>query len=318
MTVSIIIAVKTFNDNLKECLEKCCNLDYHDFEIIVFPDERFIFDNPKVRIIETGKISAPKKRDIALKEAKGEILAFIDDDAYPKNRDWLKKAIRHFSDPEIAAVGGPAITPLNDSPRQSASGSCYESILVSGFYSLRYKPKTKCYVEDYPSCNFIIRKSVFQQIGGFNVDFWPGEDTILCLEITKKLNKRILYDPEVIVYHHRRTLFKKHLQQIANYALHRGYFMKKFPQTSRKLSYFLPSLLLSFIFFGAIATFLFPRLNLLYFLGTGAYLLLVLVCSISKDLRLIYLKFFGIILSHMVYGWNLLKGLFSSKLSEEK
>ena len=46
--------------------------------------------------------------------------------------------------------------------------------------------------------------------------------------------------------------------------------------------------------------------------------LLVLICSISKDLRLIYLKFFGIILSHMVYGWNLLKGLFSSKLSEEK
>jgi glycosyltransferase involved in cell wall biosynthesis len=66
-----------------------------------------------ISIIPTGPLKPSDKRDIALKHAKGQILAFLDDDAYPV-KEWLKAALVNFSDPEVAAVGGPAVTPLND------------------------------------------------------------------------------------------------------------------------------------------------------------------------------------------------------------
>ena len=232
MTVSIIIAVKTWQKNLEECVNKCLELDYQDFEIIILPDEPlnqpFIpKSSTSIKVIPTGAISPADKRDIALKYAKGEILGFIDDDAYPR-KDWLSNALKDFNDDNVAAVGGPAVTPLDDSLRQKASGAVYSSLAVSGNFIYRYLPKKRREVDDYPSCNFIVRKSVMQELGGFDTKFWPGEDTKLCLDITKKLKKKIIYDPEVFVWHHRRKLFIPHLKQIINYAQHRGYFVKKY------------------------------------------------------------------------------------------
>ena len=37
--------------------------------------------------------------------ARGEIVAFIDDDAVPRP-DWLRRLVRHFDDPEVGGVGG--------------------------------------------------------------------------------------------------------------------------------------------------------------------------------------------------------------------
>ncbi|MDP2939751.1 MAG: glycosyltransferase [Candidatus Omnitrophota bacterium] len=320
MTVSIIIAVKELNANLKECLKHCLNLSYPDFEIIVLPDEMFFYQNECVKIIPTGNLTAPQKRDFALKEAKGEILAFIDDDAYPL-RDWLNYAISSFQEQGIGAEGigavcGPAITPTSDSLRQKASGLVYSSFLVSFFQNYRYAPKKKRLVEDYPSCNFFVRKDIFDSAGGFNTLFWPGEDTFLCLKIISTGSK-ILYDPKVLVYHHRRPLFKKHLIQVKNYAIHRGYFAKRFPQTSFKFSYFVPSIFLGFIVLGGLVALPFFGLGILYFLVLWLYLFLVFICSFSKDLRMVFLKFFGIIFTHLTYGFFFIVGLFSKKMKEE-
>ena len=253
---------------------------------------------------------------MALGYAKGEILAFIDDDAYPR-KDWLKNAMENFKDQDVAAVGGPAITPGEDSIRQKASGLIYSSFLVSGEYVYRYLPKKKREVDDYPSCNFLVRKSIMQELGGFNTNFWPGEDSKICLDITRKLSKKIIYDPLVLVYHHRRPLFMPHLKQIASYALHRGYFVKRYPETSLKLSYFIPTLLLFALIGGAILSLALTPLRIIYFFGLCLYLILVFISSISKNLRLFSLVFLGIILTHLTYGLYFLKGLVASNLKEE-
>ena len=319
MTVSIIIAVKTWQDNLEECVAKCLELDFSDFEILVLPDHPLNknLETSGVRIIPTGTISPAQKRDIAMSYAKGEILAFLDDDAYPA-KDWLKNAIRNFIDPEVVAVGGPAITPENDNLRQKASGLVYASFLVSAKFIYRYLPKKKREVDDYPSCNFLIRKDVIQELGGFRTSFWPGEDTKLCLDITKRLGKKIIYDPTVLIYHHRRPLFLPHLEQVANYALHRGYFVKRYPQTSLRISYFIPSLFLLFILGGGIFTWFLSSLKIIYLFSLFLYLLLVSIFSLNKGLFMIPLIFSGIILTHLTYGFNFIKGLLSRRLKEEK
>jgi len=269
-----------------------------------------------VSIFPTGPVCPADKRDLALKYAKGEIIAFIDDDAYPE-KDWLKNAIANFKDESVAAVGGPAVTPSEDNLRQQASGRVYASVLVSAGFIYRYVPKKRREIDDFPSCNFLVRKSAMQELGGFKTSFWPGEDTKFCLDITGKLKKKVIYDPKVLVYHHRRSLYLAHLRQVANYALHRGYFVKKFPQSSLRLAYFIPSLFLLALFSGGIISlFSFP-LRALYLSATGLYLFLVLIFSFNRNLRLMLLVFSGIILTHLAYGVYFIKGLVSLKLKEE-
>jgi len=311
MTVSIIIAAKSKNDNLEECVSRCSNLSHQDLEIIIVTDrhiENNIDDN-RIKVISSGPLRPGKKRDIAARQAKGDILAFIDDDAYPRE-DWLGNALKNFSNPEVAAVGGPGLTPNEDSLLQKASGFIYSSPFAGGVYKYRYTSGMRRLVDDCPSCNFLVRKSVFEEIGGFNTNFWPGEDTKLCLDITKKLGGKIVYDPEVIVYHHRRALFVPHLKQVAAYALHRGYFAKRFPQTSLRFSYFIPTLFLGFICLGQF-------LKAWYFPVLALYLLSVLTVSVFAGLRMMFAVAVGIILTHLFYGFYFLKGLMSPKLEEE-
>ncbi len=308
-------------------MDSCQKLDYPDFEIIVLPDAPFsdqdissggeAFSNNKVKIIPTGEALPAKKRDFALEVAKGNIFAFIDDDVYLKE-DWLKEAVKNFSDPEVAAVGGPAVTPPEDSFWQLASGHVFSNSLVSGNFVYRYLPKKRRYVDDYPSCNLLVRREVFKRLGGFNTKFWPGEDTKLCLEITKILGKKIVYDPKVLIFHHRRSLFLPHLRQVASYALHRGFFVKKYPQTSLKFSYFVPSLFVLALLVGGMLSLKSQAMSALYLFYLGFYLLMVFIFSVSRELRLTPVIAFGIITTHITYGFYFIKGLSLKEIRYKK
>lgn len=301
-SVSIIIPARQENEYLNECIRACQGLDYPLYEMIVLPDEEGL-SYCGVRVIPTGRVPPSIKRDMGIQVAKGEILAFIDDDAYPPS-DWLKKAVVLFEDPQVGAVGGPAITPKEDNLLQQASGLVYSSLIISGSYAYRYTPKKRCEVDDYPSCNFLVRRSVIEEVGGFTTKFWPGEDTLLCLEITKTLRKRIIYTPEVLVYHHRKPLFGPHLRQVKGYALHRGYFAKRFKQTSLRLSYFLPSLLVSGVIGGGIISFIFPSIAPVFLLGVSIYIFLVIVFAIfaNRSPFIALIVALGIVATHFTYG----------------
>jgi len=317
--VSIVVVFRTPNEYLMECIDKCLQLDYWNFEILLMPDNSFDYTHEKVKIITTGSISPAKKRNLAISSADGEIIAFIDDDAYPA-RDWLKNAVKFFEDPRIAAVGGPGPTSPEDNSRQKISGLVYSSFLASGNYVYRYLPMKERFVDDYPTFNFIVRKSVLESISGFKTNFWPGEDTLLCLNIIRDLKMKILYTPDVLVYHHRRPIFKGHLKQVANYALHRGYFVKRFPENSLKLAYFMPSVFTFLLFFGGILLFFLPSVTLAYLFFVTFYLAMVCITTAVKHYKhylLILGVISGIISTHIAYGVFFLKGLFSKRLKEE-
>jgi GT2 family glycosyltransferase len=157
-----------------------------------------------------------------------------------------------------------------------------------------------------------------EQLGGFDTTFWPGEDTKLCLEITRKLGLKILYAPDAVVFHHRRPLFGGHLKQVRSYAMHRGYFVKRFPETSLRPSYFLPTLLAVGLLGGAVAASLIPTLLPLYALGLVLYLLAIILSAVlaSKSWQLTPLVALGILVTHLVYGIWFVCGLLAPRLSE--
>ena len=142
MTISIIIPVREINAYIRESIPHIMDLDYPDYEVLIFPDEASEEHFPRTRIIPTGPVGPAQKRDCALKVAKGTLLAFLDDDAYP-DKNWLKAAVRHFGDEEVAAVGGPAVTPVDDSLLQKAGGGVFASFLGGGSYRYRYVPMAK-------------------------------------------------------------------------------------------------------------------------------------------------------------------------------
>jgi GT2 family glycosyltransferase len=314
---SIIVAVKADNPQLRECLEHCGRLQEQDFEILVLPDSPCDLPFPKARVIPTGPAGPSAKRDRGAAEARGEILAFLDDDAYPAPQ-WLTAAVELLSAPDVAAVGGPAITPESDNERQQASGLVYSSRMAGGPYVYRYLPRPGRPVDDYPTCNLLVKKSALQQVGGFDTCFWPGEDTVICLKIVRDLKQKIIYDPRVLVYHHRRPLFAGHLRQVISYAQHRGYFVKKFPETSLRWSYFLPTALVAGIAAGWIPGLWWAPWTWLWLAATGLYFLLALLSGLAaKPRRLAMLVAAGIVATQVAYGMYFVKGLVARKLKEE-
>lgn len=311
--VSIIIPVKEVNDYIRQAMEHYACLDYDNYEILIFPDHASNEEFLHTRIIPSGEVGPADKRDMALQYAEGEIFAFIDDDAYPRE-DWLKNAVKYFDNPEVGAVGGPAVTAPEDDVWQQASGKVYESFLCSGGYVYRYLPREEREADDLPSVNLIVRRDVFEKIGGYDSDYYPGEDTKLCLDIVES-GMKIIYSPDVLVYHHRRRVFRQHLKQATNYAKHRGYFAKALPKTSCRPAYFVPSLFVIGLVLGPILSCFIPILWYFYFAVIMLYLIL-LICSIRKagSFRVWILTFFGIVATHIGYGLMFIRGLCSKEL----
>lgn len=326
--VSIIIPLKKINDYIKEETKYLLEQTYKNFEVVILPDsfseeeiDLDIFRDKRIKIIETGAIPPALKRAKGVENSNGEILAFLDDDTYPE-KDWLKNSLRAMETKNINALGGPAITSPKDNFSKQISGLIYGSALMSGKHKARYIPDKVQYVNDYPSCNFIITKELYKRVGGFDGEYWPGEDTILCNNIMK-VNEKILYTPEALVYHHRRDLLFGHFKQLKGYAWHRGYFVKKFGGNSFELSYFIPSIFLLWTIFLPIAlTLKLPTLinDLIPALSQTAITVLLIAPHILYFICLIgswissfslikgFCKIVGIFLSHCVYGFFFIKG----------
>lgn len=315
MKFSIIIPVRSINVFLRENVEKLIELEYGNFEVIIVVDEPESFDfkgDFRFKIISSGKKGPGEKRNLGALQSTGDVLAFLDDDAYPK-KDWLTEAEKILRDTEVYALGAPAVTPLNAGFMEKCSGMVFESSLTSAGTVYRHIPMPRRDVNDFPSVNLFVRKEAFVSAGGFTHEFWPGEDTKLCLDLKQKYGRPFLYDPKAIVYHHRRNLFLPHLKQISRYGRHRGQFARILPETSRLPGYFIPSAFLLGLFFGPLVSILVPFLWNFYFAGLVIYAVLVVmemgkVFAKDKSIKAAVCVGLGIFLTHIVYGFNFIVG----------
>ncbi|KKS96073.1 MAG: glycosyl transferase [Candidatus Gottesmanbacteria bacterium GW2011_GWA2_43_14] len=304
---SVIIPFKSINPYVQQCLNHLKKQSYQNFEIILLPDkkEKIIYKN--VISLATGSIGPAEKRDLGAKKARGEILAFIDDDAYP-HRDWLKNSLSTLKNKNVAAVCGPGVTPREDDIFRQAGGWVNSLWFGSGGAgTYRFIPQKERSVDDYPSMNFIVRKVDFDKVGGFNTHYWPGEDTKLCLDLVYNLKKKIIYQPKVLVYHHRKPLFLPHLKQVSRFAIHRGYFARVFPQTSLRFGYLIPTLFVLFLIVGFFLSLFFKSLSPLYLISIGAYLSVLTINMVyvmvkSRNILTGVLTGTGIFLTHIFYG----------------
>ena len=219
MTLSIIICsynrASYISDALTSLYGQSSGLD--DFEVIivdnnstdntkeVYAQWRQTNTNGQFTFISEMQQGASFARNTGAAIAKGEWVCFMDDDAVATT-DYVKNIIKHIQDqPFIVGFGGRIIPKYI--PGEPKWMSYYVSSLVGNF---DYAP-TACAFENgkYPlESNMIVKKSVYDQIGGFNVNL-PGVVGILRIggegkELFYKiiaLGHTIYYDPSICVHH---------------------------------------------------------------------------------------------------------------------
>jgi cellulose synthase/poly-beta-1,6-N-acetylglucosamine synthase-like glycosyltransferase len=316
--ISVLIPLKKLNAYVRECLDGLRAQTYRNFDVYVVTDEPESLEDLgelDVHFMASGPVPPNIKRMMAAQASDAAIVALIDDDAYPVP-EWLASAVRHFSARDVVGVGGPGVTPPQDDASQQVSGAVYASALVSAGYTYRYIPGAERDVDDYPSCNLILRRDLFLKHVPSCLRYWPGEDTKLCMLLTNDEGMRIVYDPRAAVFHHRRRLFWGHFRQIWNYAVHRGFFAKRYPETSRRAAYFVPTV--------------FAFANLVFFVLLGwpparapliaiatVYLVLLAgssVASMRAHRANPVMVALGIYLTHLAYGVGFLLGLLRPEL----
>lgn len=203
--VSFIIPLVRINAYVRETIANLQKLNCQNWEAIVITNDPEMSEwptDPRIRMLSSGPVGPAQKRDLAAEAAKSSILTFVDDDSYPSTT-FVDTCLGAFSDQSVAAAGGPALTPSDDSFWQKVSGAVFMSRFTGGNPS-RYRPVGETQeIDDWPSVNLSVRREVFMEVGGFDTHYWPGEDTFFCWKL-KEAGHRMLYVPALIVWHHRR------------------------------------------------------------------------------------------------------------------
>lgn len=182
--VSVIIPVRNRPEEIAGCLDSLTRLDYpaEKLEIIVVDDAsedhtpKVAADYPGVRLIRMPEHrQAACCRNRGADAAKGEILAFIDSDCLADST-WLKELVPAFRDPALGALGG-----WVDAAFDEKGLDRYEKVKSSlqiGAHLKRTEDAERFFY--VPACNFLVRRSVFLEAGGFVESLHVGEDVDLC------------------------------------------------------------------------------------------------------------------------------------------
>jgi GT2 family glycosyltransferase len=302
-SVSVIVVAPELGEYAHRCLARLLELE-PGLEVIFVPDEAPADLDSRVRCVPSGPgRTAGEKRQLGLEHATGELIALIDDDAYP-HRSWLDVARAVFAeDAAIGAVAGPTLTPADDSELEQLGGRVFASALVSGPERWRYVPLPARDVDDAPSVNFLMRREHAVTVGLSSGDRW-GEDTLVCDRLRER-GLRIRYDPSVVVFHSRRPLWRPHLRQLYRWSRHRSAYAREAEGSSRNLAYFAPSSLLLF----AAGGWLLPRTRRAWKAAMLSYAVACIAAGADRNPSRWWRLSAAIAATHATYGAGFLLGI---------
>lgn len=314
--VSIVIPTKNNGDILEKCLASIKTLDYPKDEIEVIIVDGHSTDNTieiakrygcKIMYENVGTIGGA--RNIGVEHSNGEYIVFTDSDCVV-DKNWLKNLIGQFNDEKIASVGGPNVTPEDDTEFAKCAGDVLKFLSNPGpRYGFNANEVMAIYHN--PTCNVAYRKSILQEVGGFNSKLITCDDEELDYRITEK-GYKILFTPHARVLHYRRPTWKKFAKMAFNYGIGRMQVIKLHRDTGRWYHYTPPMLTLTIIILFAL-TFLNPVLPLIASLilvigGIGIGLMSLYLGAKTKTSNfltyylLIAIWFWG-------YGFGMFRGL---------
>ena len=226
------IIIPTFNrrERLLHCIQAISGLEFpvDKFEVIIVndggeihKDEIFSFASNRLSIsfIDQDHLGPATSRNRGASHAKGKYLVFTDDDCKPESK-WLSWLEERFVLIGESVICGCVINGLPGNIYSTASQ------LLTSFLS-QYHNHDPEKARFFTSNNFAIPADLFQKIGGFDELFREagGEDRELCDRLEYE-GVKIVYDPEVKIYHEHILTFGSFLHQHYRYGFSALQFRK--------------------------------------------------------------------------------------------
>ena len=219
--VAVLIPTLNNHKELDIVLESLTNQTWKgELEIAVVgptndPGGKITTDHNATWIDDEGSRNRADACNIGIKALKCDILLFTDDDVIPPS-DWVATLVRWFEREEVAGVGGQNWAPESDPFLAKVTDVAFGAKYVTA--GTRYGKVMQgelIEVDHNPGCNSAYRKSVLDEIDGFEKGCIGAEDVVLDHKIRSNGHK-LWFDPESIMPHRRRVppaLFK----QMKNY-----------------------------------------------------------------------------------------------------
>jgi len=231
--ISVVACSYNGSKTIRDTLIALATLPYPNFEVIVVDDgstdglAEIVSEYP-VRLISTKNQGLSNARNRGMLEAKGEIVAYIDDDAYP-DKYWLHYLATAFENSDFGGIGGPNIAPPEDGP----IADCVANAPGGPIHVMA----TDEVAEHIPGCNMAFRKEALLKIGGCDPIFRAaGDDVDLCWRI-QEAGYTIGFHPSAVVWHHRRNSIKTYWKQQQGYGKAEALLAQKWPEKYNSLGH---------------------------------------------------------------------------------
>lgn len=218
--ISVCINTKNRPKDLSVCLKYLLKSSYKDFEVLVADQSREddINKNLKniIKIFKLPPFGVSKAKNFLIKKAKGEIVAFTDDDCII-TKDWLAN-IKNELDKHKEVIGlFGKVFPYQKNRHKLEICPC------------TFNNKQKIIIKPTPHWknigfgnNMAFKKEIFNKIGNFRGWLGPGsigdnaEDAEFALRCLVK-GYKLLSTPKVIVYHNKWLSGVQYKKQILSY-----------------------------------------------------------------------------------------------------
>ncbi|NOV99429.1 glycosyltransferase [Isoptericola chiayiensis] len=208
--MSVVVPTYRRPEFVRECLRHLSALRTPPTEALVVdasPDDRtraVVGEWPGVTYLrnDLGASTTPESRNIGLQAATGDVVAFVDDDAYV-DPDWLDELISCYADPEVFGVGGRIVNGQSGEDREGLDriGRLLPDGRLMGYFAA--DPGRVIDVDHLLGANMSFRRAALSDVGGVHGGY-PGpcicEETDISLR-QRALGRRLVFNPRAVVRH---------------------------------------------------------------------------------------------------------------------
>ncbi len=319
-TVTVIMPIRNEGSFIAESLQAVLDQDYpaHLVDVLVVDGmstdntrevvQAFEKQNPNVRLINNpGKI-VPIGLNIALQQAKGEIIVRVDGHCVIRP-DYVSRCVEHLSsDDNLAGVGGPMET-IGETPISQTIALAMSSPFGVGGSAFRTIKDRVMYVDTvaFPA----YKRETLRRAGLFDEELVRNQDDEYNYRL-REMGGRILMTPDIRSRYYSRSSFKHLWKQYFQYGYWKVRVMQKHPRQMSLRQFVPPAFVASLIVLGVMAPFLAPAAWLLAFVA-AAYLLANLAAAVTTAAQRgwRYLPYLPLAFAalHTSYGAGFLYGL---------
>lgn len=220
---SAVVPAYNNENTIRQCLE---SIESNDLDETIVVDGGSVdktvdivtgFEN--VRLIRIGRGIA-RARNIGWRAAKGNLILFLDADAYIK-RNTLPVLRSYLVEPEIAGVSC-RVACANPERFWARMRDFDFSLLYADQFE---RSSTVDCIADSTDCGLFRRKSL-EEVDGFDLTY-PFAEDLKVLERLKAKGFRFLMVQDPAVYHHHRENYHQLYRQFYNHGLGRGILAKE-------------------------------------------------------------------------------------------